>query len=193
MRARRVSIETRGLINRGADYSARYNSPSYFNRGRDFGHEFFPFFFFSLPHPLFSLPDTRRMRIIILRPLLALSGKRDRVSFKFRRKTLGTKNYIRPPFAPLNGIYSRNDAETCPCRALIRRIFNVSLTTLFISPFSTFVFTPKSGNLTEWTMRFLDTSFSRSRECTQTDDNAASVLQLSSANFGAVYFVQVCE
>lgn len=27
----------------------------------------------------------------------------------------------------------------------------------------------------------------------QTDDNAASVLQLSSANFGAVYFVQVCE
>lgn len=135
-----------------------------------------------------------RMRIIILRPLLALSGKRDRVSFKFRRKTLGTKNYIRPPFAPLNGIYSRNDAETCPCRALIRRIFNVSLSTLFISPFSTFVFTPpKSGNLTEWTMRFLDTSFSRSRECTQTDDNAASVLQLSSANFGAVYFVQVCE
>lgn len=140
-----------------------------------------------------------RMRIIILRPLLALSGKRDRVSFKFRRKTLGTKNYIRPPFAPLNGIYSRNDAETCPCRALIRRIFNVSLPTLFISPFSTFVFTPpKSGNLTEWTMRFLDTSFSSisrmyAKRVLQTDDNAASVLQLSSANFGAVYFVQVCE
>lgn len=90
------------------------------------------------------------MRIIILRPLFALSGKRDRVSFKFRRKTFETKNYIRPPLAPLNGIYSRNHGETCLCRAIIPRIFIVSLLSthfIFLSFFTPYLPSPKSGTL----------------------------------------------
>lgn len=110
------------------------------------------FLFFSAPSPVFSslISNTRRMRIIILRPLFALSGKRDRVSFKFRRKTFETKNYIRPPLAPLNGIYSRNHGETCLCRAIIPRIFIVSLLSThftFLSFFKPYLPSPKSGTL----------------------------------------------
>lgn len=59
MHARRVSIESGGLINRGTDYSA-YDLPSYFNRAETLRRIFcfLPFFsFFLRPISCFLFPD----------------------------------------------------------------------------------------------------------------------------------------